>query len=255
MSQDHTQRFSDRVANYIKYRPGYPPGILPYLQTTLGLTPAARIADIGSGTGILSELFLQHGNPVWGVEPNQPMRAAAEELLSRYPAFTSVDGRAEATGLPAHSFDFVTAGQAFHWFDPAQAKTEFTRLLRPGGSAILIWNIRDQSYPLVYAYEDLLRTYGTDYVETTHLNLDKNHDLAAFFSPHPFHTQSFPNQQPLDLAGFTGRLLSASYTPTPGHPNYAPFLSAAQAVFDQHQANGQVTMHYLTHIYSGPLAP
>src|SRR5690349_16869253 len=131
--RDPIGRFSDRVENYVKARPGYPPAILPFLVAECGLTPESVIADIGSGTGLLAELWLKHGNRVFGVEPNAAMRAAGERRLADYPRFTSVAATAEATTLPAGSVDFVTAGQAFHWFDGPAAAREFARILRPAG--------------------------------------------------------------------------------------------------------------------------
>lgn len=115
--QDSTQRFSTRVANYIKYRPLYPPAVLETLGQRCGLTDRSIIADVGSGTGILAEMFLRNGNTVYGVEPNREMREAGERLLVDYPNFHSIDGTAEATALEDGNVDFVTAGQAFHWFN------------------------------------------------------------------------------------------------------------------------------------------
>ena len=114
---DSTQRFSDRVADYVRYRPNYPRGILATLAAETGLSTDSLVADVGSGTGISAELFLSHGNAVYAVEPNHDMRAAAEAALARYPRFHSVVGTAETTSLPDHSVDYVVAAQAFHWFD------------------------------------------------------------------------------------------------------------------------------------------
>src|SRR5688572_15000399 len=153
----HQSRFSSRVENYIKFRPGYPKEVIDILKTDCGLTESSKVADIGSGTGILSELFLKNGNRVFGVEPNEPMRTAAERLLSAFPEFVSVDGSAEATRLEAGSMDFVAAGQAFHWFDRDAAKTEFKRILKPEGWVVLIWNERSiDSTPFLREYEKLL---------------------------------------------------------------------------------------------------
>src|SRR5437588_5909792 len=116
LMSDPTKRFSDRVENYIKFRPGYPDVVIDLLSEECGLTQSSIIADIGSGTGILSELFLKNGNQVFGVEPNAPMRAAGEKLLERYSKFTSINGSAEATTLFEHGVDFVVAGKAFHSF-------------------------------------------------------------------------------------------------------------------------------------------
>src|ERR1700722_18650168 len=114
---DPTKRFTGRSENYIRYRPGYPAEIINLLRDRCGLTPASAVADIGSGTGKISEIFLENGNPPFGGEPNRDMREAGERLLLHFPNFTSVIGTAEDTTLPDGSMDFVVAAQAFHWFD------------------------------------------------------------------------------------------------------------------------------------------
>ena len=182
LATDPTRRFSSRVDNYIKYRPGYPSAVIDTLASECGLTEQLIVADVGSGTGILSELFLKHGNPVFGVEPNREMREAGERRLKQYPNFTSVNGTAEATTLPDRSMDFITAGQAFHWFDRIQTRKEFTRILKGGGWVALIWNDRHiDTSPFLCAYEELLHRYGTDCEALTHRNVDAA-AIAAFFT-------------------------------------------------------------------------
>src|SRR5436190_3313568 len=132
------QRFSNRVANYVKYRPGYPPQVLELFKNEMGLTPAKTVADVGSGTGLSTKPFLENGNTVYGVEPNANMREAAEEYLKEFPNFRSHDGTAEQTNLEDASIDFVTAAQAFHWFEPNKTRDEFLRILKPGGYMALI---------------------------------------------------------------------------------------------------------------------
>src|SRR5712691_7831802 len=139
---DAKQRFSNRVADYVRYRPGYPPAVLDLLRTDCGLRPDHVVADIGSGTGILSKLFLENGNRVFGVEPNAEMRQAGEEYLASYDGFSSIEGSAESTTLADSSVDFITAAQAFHWFDPQAARREFARILKPGGWVVILWNDR-----------------------------------------------------------------------------------------------------------------
>ncbi len=252
---DVTRRFSTRVENYIKYRPHYPPEVLQTLKERCGLSPASVIADVGSGTGILTEVFLRNGNAVYGIEPNQEMREAAERLLSEYPNFHSLDGRAEATTLPDRSVDFVTAGQAYHWFDRAAARAEFARILRPGGWVALVWNLRQTgTTPFLRAYEDLLNTYGTDYTEV-HFRGDNSEDsLDDFFGGDGPQIASFSNSQYFDFEGLKGRLLSSSYTPEPGHPNHEPMLSALRVIFDEHQVDGKVAFLYNTRLYYGHIA-
>ncbi len=114
--EDTYSRFSRGVENYIRYRPRYPQQLVDLLKAECGLSPAHIVTDIGSGTGLLTELFLKNGNQVYGVEPNLEMRSAAESLLRSHPLFTSIAGTAEATTLANHSVHLITVGQAFHWF-------------------------------------------------------------------------------------------------------------------------------------------
>lgn len=250
---DSTQRFSSRVENYIRYRPGYPAAVLDLLKEKCGLTGVSMIADVGSGTGILTELFLRNGNRVFAVEPNRDMREAAERLLGKYPNFTSISGTAEATRLEDQSVDIVTAGQAFHWFAREQARREFLRLLRPGGWVVLIWNDRILTSPLAAAYEHLLRTYGTDYEEVNHKHTDAK-VIGPFFGAGGYEQAGFPNRQVFDWDGLKGRLLSSSYAPEPGHPHHAPMLEALTRLFEEHQTGGTVAFDYDTLVYFGRLA-
>jgi len=201
---DSVNRFSSRVENYVRHRPGYPVEVVDLLVTECGLTPESVVADLGSGTGILSELFLRHGNPVYGVEPNREMRAAAERLLKDYADFHSIDGKAEATSLADDSVDLVIAGQAFHWFEQERARREFLRILKPEGWVILIWNQRRlYSTPFLRAYEELFLKYGTDYEQVRHENVYE--DIASFFAPEGFRAATFDNFQTLDFDGLQGR--------------------------------------------------
>lgn len=211
------------------------------------------VADIGSGTGILTEIFLRNGNLVYGVEPNPQMRAAGERLLQTYSHFKSVPATAEATTLPPASIDVVTAGQAFHWFDPDKARTEFKRILKPEGWVVLVWNERRAGLtPLAQAYEQLLHTYATDYGKVVHHQQVDDTVLRQFFGG-DFHVNTFPNSQLLDFEGLKGRLLSSSYAPATGHPQHLPMLAELQRIFDTHQVNGQVVFEYDTKLYYGHL--
>jgi SAM-dependent methyltransferase len=250
---DPTKRFSSRVENYIKYRPGYPADVLDLLREKCGLTGGSIIADIGSGTGILTELFLRIGNPVFAVEPNSEMRGAAERLLGKYPNFTSVSGTAEATTLKDRSADFITASQAFHWFDRERSRREFIRVLKPGGWMVLIWNDRELTSPFAKAYELLLKTYGTDYEDVNHKHTDAR-VIGPFFGASGHKQAGFPNEQIFDLEGLKGRLLSSSYAPEPGHPKYIPMLEAMNTLFSGHQTDGKVAVEYVTIVYYGQLS-
>jgi SAM-dependent methyltransferase len=250
---DATLRFSSRVENYIKYRPGYPPEVIELLSAACGLNSQSVVADIGSGTGILAEIFLRNGNPVLGIEPNLEMRAAAERLLRHYPDFTSVDGTAENTSLPNSSVDFITAAQAFHWFDQSRARAEFVRILKPDGWVVLLWNERRlNSSGFLRALEDLLLRYGTDYGKVRHENVSG--DIASFYEPNLFTAESFENLQAVDLDGLRGRIFSASYTPEPGHPQYEAMVEELHNLFYANEVRGKVTIEYDTKVYYGHLS-
>jgi SAM-dependent methyltransferase len=250
--RDATQRFSSRVNDYVRYRPGYPPEVIALLRSECGLTPESVVADIASGTGILTRMLLENGNRVFGVEPNSGMRAAGEQFLSAYPNFVSVAGTAESTGLPAHSIDIVTAAQAAHWFDREKARREFVRILRPGGWTVLIWNERKTgATAFLRDYEKLLLTYGTDYHEVRHERTTA--EIQDFFAPSPFQSRAFAMRQDFDYAALEGRLLSSSYTPQAGHPNYDPMLAELQRIFDAHEVKGRVALEYDTRVFYGQL--
>jgi SAM-dependent methyltransferase len=248
-----TQRFTSRVENYIRYRPHYPEQLVGLLRRECDLNDGSVVVDVGSGTGFLALPFLKNGNRVFGIEPNRAMREAGGWYLRDYPRFQSVDGSAEATGLPGRTADLIVSGQAFHWFEPDTAREEFTRILRPEGWIVLVWNVRRvTSDPFGGAYESLLLAHGKDYEASCHRNVDDD-VIGAFFSPGEFRQHTFPNSQSFDLEGLKGRLLSASYTPEAADPGYGPMVAALEQAFDRHQENGRVTFHYDTRIYYGHL--
>lgn len=273
-----TTRFSDRVEDYVKYRPHYPPAVLPYLQETYSFDASWDVADIGSGTGISTELFLGNGNRVYAVEPNAEMRGKAEELLAgfaprgrgaagtvagahgvaegaggdlRRGVFVSIDGTAEATGLAAGSVRLVVAGQAFHWFDAVKSRAEFVRILSPGGVVVLIWNERLADTAFEAAYDALIAEHGKDYKTTNHRNIS-DLQIGSFYQPASYILKAFPNEQWFDFEGLKGRLLSSSYMPNSG-PGYAPMILDLQRLFDKYQQGGRVRVGYDTKVYSGVL--
>ena len=250
---DAKQRFSNRVADYIRYRPGYPPALLDLLANECGLRRDHAVADIGSGTGLLSKLFLENGNPVFGVEPNAEMRAGGEEFLRGFPNFTSINGSAEATTLAHSSINFVTAGQAFHWFEPVATRRESLRILKSGGFVVIAWNdrrISESRFGL--EYEDLLVRYGTDYIRVKEAYPEAS-AMQSFFTGGKFQSRELPNFQEFDFDGLAGRLRSSSYAPQEGHANYAPMMETLRKLFEANQANGSVRMTYTTQVYFGQL--
>lgn len=245
MHADPTQRFTERAGAYQRNRPSYPRGVVNLLERECGLRPDSLVADIGCGTGLLARLFLDYGCQVLGVEPNARMRAAAEESFAGEARFRSIEGRAEATTLPDTAVDFVTAGQAFHWFDPAGAHREFRRILRPEGWLVLVWNERRIEPGFQADYEEVIRKHAP---ETNRIREEAIE--VVFGGPHWVLTE-LRNQQHHDLAGLKGRVASCSYAPLPEAAGYQPLMQALEALFAKHQQDGQVTMLYDTKVYWG----
>jgi SAM-dependent methyltransferase len=249
---DSKLRFDGRVDDYVRARPGYPPSLVDDLAAAGALFADAVIADIGSGTGISSELFLRRGYTVIGVEPNAAMRGAAEAALGGYPRFRSHAGSAEKTGLDFSSIDLIVAAQAFHWFDTASTRAEFRRILTGEGRVALIWNARRASgTPFLAAYEELLLEFGTDYARVGHRGIGAER-LAAFFAG-PFATRRHANSQELDFAGLKSRLLSSSYIPAAGTAAYAAMLERLAELFSRHSVDGRVRIDYDAELYFGAL--
>ncbi|HLX74589.1 MAG TPA: class I SAM-dependent methyltransferase [Terriglobales bacterium] len=247
-----TERFSDRVADYVRYRPGYPPELLECLRRNCGLRPQWVVADVGSGTGLLAKVFLENGNRVFGVEPNAAMRAAGDEFLRGFDQFTSQEGRAEATGLPVHSVNLITAGQAFHWFDRQRTRTEFERILKPGGWVVLVWNERLTSTPFLADYEQLLHRYSPDYPKVDHRNVEEA-ALGEFFHPGRLRQDTFFMRQQFDWEGVRGRWLSSSYVPAAGQPGHDEMRGELKTIFSRYQQDGLVDWEYKTRVYYGRL--
>lgn len=250
-TQASTERFSSRVDNYTRFRPSYPHEIITLMQEKCGLTVHSVIADVGSGTGILSKLLLENGNFVYGIEPNKEMRIEAERQLLDYNKFISIPATAENTTLPANCADIITAGQAFHWFDIEKARVEFARILKPQGWLVLIWNTRrEDSTPFLKAYEQLLRTYSEDYLNVRHKRPELDAD-SAFFKEWNHSLAIFDNRQIFDFDGLKGRLLSSSYSPEPGNPQYEPMMAKLHEIFDKYNANGHIAFEYTTQVFYG----
>lgn len=252
MSKAPTARFSDRVENYVRYRPGYPSEVVDLLRTECGLQRNHLVADIASGTGIFTRLLLENGNPVFAVEPNPEMREAGSSLLAAYDKLTSVAGTAEETTLPFASVDFITAAQAAHWFDRDRARREFARILKPDGWCALIWNERrTTTTPFLRDYEELLLTYGTDYKEVRHERTTAV--IHEFFAPSPYQERVFDLRQQFDYEGAAGRLLSSSYAPLQDHPDHARMMRELERMVSAHAQQGLVEFEYNTRVFYGRL--
>jgi len=251
MVTNPVERFSERVSNYVRFRPGYPSAIVDLLRVQCALGAGARVADIGSCTGFLSRVFLDAGFFVTGVEPNREMRAAGDEILRGRSNFRSVEGTAEVTTLEGRAYDLVVAGQAFHWFDPLRTRREWERILKPNCCAALIWNERLLQTEAMRAIEEVIDRYSTDHDRS--IRERGRSRIAGFFAPSQVRSAEFPNHQDFDFDGAKGRVFSCSHIPNEGDPRSAPMIEDLKHVFDRYQNAGVVRFDYRTEIYWGKL--
>lgn len=249
-----TQRFSDRVADYVRYRPSYPEALLDLLESECGMRTDTQVADVGSGTGILTRLLLERGCSVFAIEPNAAMRQAAAKALAEHSGFNSISASAEATTLPNDSVDLITSAQAFHWFDPVATRAEFGRILKDDGFAAIIWNERrKQGSPFAVRYEQLLLEHSTDYRSIDHTLIGAE-TLGPFFGPAGYRQATFDLTQHFDFEGLLGRVLSSSYAPNREDTGFPAMEAALRSLFDAHQRDNRVQFDYDCRVYYGLLS-
>lgn len=255
MNTNAENRFSDRVENYIKFRPHYPQGVVDVLLEKNHFSANSTIADIGSGTGISSELFLKNNFKVIGVEPNDAMRAAAEDILKDYAAkgkFISINANDVNTTLENNSVDGIIVAQAFHWFDKEKFKTECKRILKPNAQVALIWNDRKtEGTDFLKLYEEFLHMFATDYAQVNHKNTQSAEVFDAFFGKKNYSEYTLENYQDVDLFGLRGRVLSSSYMPNADSKEYEYMMYVLRKIYQRYQENNKVRLEYNTKIYVG----
>ncbi|MGD1060869.1 MAG: class I SAM-dependent methyltransferase [Methanomassiliicoccales archaeon] len=246
-----TERFTGRASYYARWRPSYPRRLIDDLLEREVIPHGGRVADLGSGTGIFTELLLERGLRVYAVEPNDDMRGFAEEALSRREGFVSVKGSAESTGLPDHSVDAATAAQAYHWFNPQETRDELRRILASGGWVILLWNERQvEADEFSKEYEGLVNEFSDE-----HAGIEKNkEDPQRIFGDSPFERLTYQNDRELDLNGLRGMAASVSYLPAPGKEGHEEFCARLERVFAVHERGRKVIVHLRTECCFGHLS-
>ena len=251
---DTYSHYSRTVEYYSRYRPRYPQTLIEWLKNECTLLPAHIIADIGSGTGQMTELFLKYGNVVYAIEPNADMRRVAEKELRTYSNLKSLDATAEATTLPDNSVNLITVGNAFHWFNHSQTRKEFFRILKPHGWVILAWNLeRSNGSPFAVAFEGFWQKYIDP---DAHFNKRKRPDyITQFLGANHVKEISFDNYQVCDYEALKGVILSFLKAPQPEDQRYPVMLDELKALFSQHQENSVVTLEYDTAVFYGQLLP
>jgi ubiquinone/menaquinone biosynthesis C-methylase UbiE len=258
---DNTHRFTGRAEDYDRYRQRYPVDeILTHLRAWCGLTPSWLVADIGAGTGMLAEVFLENGNHVIAIEPNADMR---DQMRATFAQSSSelqiIDATAEATTLPSASVDMVAAGRAFHWFDTQRALAEFRRILVPGGWIALVAMDRNRDsadpsfHDQIESYEHLLATHGTDYTRVR--SGYRTYEKVETFFDGELHQAQLHGTRQLDWTTFRGHSMSLSVTPQPGHPGYTAFETELRRYFETYAPAGILTLPTICWITAARFAP
>lgn len=244
--------FNGTADFYFRYRPTYPAELIKIIAKETGLNSNWEVADVGSGTGILSGLFLEHGNPVKCVEPNDEMRQMSIKILSAKGKVEFIKGTGEYTNLPDSSVDLVACGQSFHWMDRRLAKKEFTRILRGRKWTALVWNDRvNEPGTFTGEYESVVRRYSGKYHSTGSTVLNSK-EIASFFNG-VYHEFRLRNVQKLTLRSIIGRYRSASYAIKPSDPGYENMTGDFSSIFKKYETDGYVEMVYMTKLYLGHL--
>lgn len=247
-----SERFTNRVGDYVRYRPDYPIAATDELSAELSLASGMTVADIGAGTGLLTLSLMRTGANVIAIDPNEDMLAAAREYLAGHDNVRIIVGSAEETSLSEQSLDAITAGQAFHWFDHARAREEFLRVLKPGGMVALVWNAKAfGTSPFLAGYERILDERVPEFAEVRH-ETSGDAEIAEFYGSEPT-VYSFPHEQRFNWDGVLGRAMSSSYTPKPGHSNHESFVTALRNLFHEHAEDDTIAWPYTTMFYVGTL--
>jgi SAM-dependent methyltransferase len=246
-----TDKFSGKADVYSKSRPSYPNEYIDYLLSVNSLNETSRVADIGSGTGILTRQLLERGISVVAVEPNDDMRTKAEQDLQEFDQFLSMKGSAEETSLPDKRIDMITAAQAFHWFDEDKFKLECQRILKQEAKVALVWNSRDFSSPLIKENAEIFKKYCPNFYGFSGGIGEREEVFNQFFRNGEFEFKRFPNDLVLDFEGFLGRNLSASYSLKESDKEFEFFVDAITNLFEKYSHNGKLVMPNYTRSYLG----
>lgn len=250
---DTIQNFSGRANDYMVGRPAYAYELIESLYSQYGFSNQSVIADIGSGTGKFAKQLLEKGSTVFGIEPNDDMRNAAEKELGQYKNFISVKGAADFTGILEQAVDFITVAQAFHWFCVEAFRKECKRILKQNGKVILIWNVRDRNSIFNQECFSLYSIYCPKFKGFSGGMEKDDGRIKQFFNNH-YDYISFENPLFYNKEKFISRSLSGSYSLTEGDANYQEYMDSLCMLFDKYSENGIVKMANQTVAYIGVLS-
>lgn len=245
------EKFSGKASVYARFRPSYPDNLFEYLYTVMGFKKESVIADVGAGTGLFSRNLLERHSYVICVEPNEEMFLKAREKLSVYSNCLFLMTSAEDTGVESNSVDFLTAAQAFHWFDREKFKTECQRILKKEGKAVLVWNARDAKAPITIENAVINQKMCPNFKGFSGGAQQDPKAYGDFFKNGYCQYKTFQNDIEYDMEGFIGRSLSGSYTPRENEAHFAAYIKELKQLFQKYEKNDVVKIPQITHCYVG----
>jgi SAM-dependent methyltransferase len=213
--------FGSAAEVYERARPSYPSEAIDWLFARTGAGPGDTIIDLGAGTGKLTRLLVPSGARVVAVEPIPEMRALID-------VGEAMDGIAEAIPMADGSAALVTVAQAFHWFDLDQALPEIHRVLRPGGSLALVWNMRDLDDPLQRGVEDLLAAHRGRLAAQREGRWRTPLSASRLFGESE--TETFRYEQKFTADDLVARVSSTSFVATMDEGERRPLLDDVRAL-------------------------
>lgn len=249
----NVEKFTGKAKIYNKYRSSYANNCIEDIIKDRNISNQTIIADIGAGTGKLTEQFLEKGIKVIAVEPNKDMLNMARENLSKYGELIEFkEEAAEATKIENKSIDIIVVAQAFHWFDKELFKKECKRILKSDGLIAIMWNFIDYKQELEGKIIDIHKKYTTLSFNASE-EKKRDEEIAEFFGENNYELKIYENNYLEDYERFLGKQLSMSYALKKEDEKYNEYIGAFKKLFDKYGKDGIIEVHNNTYCYFGKL--
>jgi len=229
----HASSFGAAADQYQRGRPQYPPSAVEWLVPRRART----VLDLGAGTGKLTSALVAAGLKVTAVEPSLGMR---ERLAAAVPRAVVLAGTAEQIPLADASVDAVVVAHAWHWFDAARAVPEISRVLVPGGTLSLVWNMRDETEPWVATLGAIMHRHSGQAI-------DASPEVGAPFGPPERLEVRW--RQPVTRQEIVDMVASRSYVITMAERERAQLLGEVEELLGDHTAlrgRDEIELPYVT---------